>query len=280
MRIDLHTHTKFSDGTDAPSELMLKAAHAKLDVVGVADHDTIDGWNEAANFVKTSGVSLVRGMEISSLYDGHDVHVLGILFNPDDATVQLHINTMKNARQLRAQKIVELLSADFLISWDDVLQAAATSKSIGRPHIADALVSKGIVKNRDEAFARLLHTSSPYYVPQIAPSTIQAIDMIKSAGGRAILAHPKAVKRGYSLSDDAIREFAQAGLFGIEIDHRDNPPSQRPVLKKLAKELGLARFGASDYHGTGKPNTLGEGLTAQEVFETAIEGTYLEVLHP
>ncbi|MFC5370386.1 PHP domain-containing protein [Arcanobacterium bovis] len=280
MRIDLHTHTKFSDGTDSPHELMLKAAQAQLDVVGIADHDTIMGWDEAAKSVNKTGVSLVRGMEISSSYDGHDVHVLGVLFNPADPKIQLHINTMKGSRQRRAQLIVERLSVDFPISWHNVLEAAGNSTSIGRPHIADALVAQGVVKDRNEAFAQILHTSSPYYVPQIAPTTVEAIAMINNAGGKAILAHPKAVKRGFSLSDAAIEEFAQAGLFGIEIDHRDNPPAQRPELIELAKRLGLARFGASDYHGAGKPNTLGEGLTAAAVFAAAIEGTYLEVLYP
>ncbi|WP_124053982.1 PHP domain-containing protein [Arcanobacterium ihumii] len=280
MRIDLHTHSSYSDGTSTPTELMCAAAEAHLDVMGISDHDTVAGWEEAANAVSCTGVSLVRGMECTTRYDGIDIHVLGILFDPADQAIRSHIAQMANSREIRARQIVDRLEQDFPVTWNDVVELAGDSRSVGRPHIADALVGRGVVENRSEAFERILHTSSPYYVPQIAPSTPEAIEMINNAGGRAILAHPKAVKRGKTVSDRTIELFAQAGLFGVEIDHRDNPVDARPALVKLAKRLGLARFGASDYHGAGKPNTLGEGVTDEAVYFSAINGTFLEVLHP
>lgn len=277
MRIDLHTHSSCSDGTQSPAELMRAARDAALDVVGLVDHDTVSGWDEAAQAARDLGISLVRGMEVTARYAGRSVHILGYLFNPDDDGIQTHMATLQSARQERARLITERLSADFPITYGDVLAQAQGAESVGRPHIADALVAAGVIAERGEAFDSLLHTSSPYYVPQHTILARDAVRMINRAGGKAVWAHPYAAKRGALPPLEAFDELQDAGLFGVEVDHRDNPEQTRPALTAIVEERGFARFGSSDYHGTGKPNTLGENLTSPEVFTALTKGTFLEV---
>jgi predicted metal-dependent phosphoesterase TrpH len=160
------------------------------------------------------------------------------------------------------RKMVALLQADgFDITLDDVYQAAPDQATIGRPHLADALVNKKIVASRDEAFSELLHNESKYYVTHAAPTPIEAIKTIKSAGGVAVIAHPFASRRGQILTADTFQELVTAGLDGIEVHHRDQNDSERSVLTSIARELHLAITGSSDYHGTGKLNALAENTT-------------------
>ncbi len=280
MRIDLHTHSTFSDGTNTPTELLWEARQAGVSILGLTDHDTIAGWDEAERAVADAGISLVRGMEISTKYEQKNVHLLAFLFNPQDEQIQTHITTMADNRQSRAQRIVELLSRDYPIDFRQVREAFPYVKTLGRPHIADVLVAKGIFPDRSTAFTQALHASLPYYVSYGAPDTVQAIKWVVNAGGRAVLAHPRANSRGKIVSAQAIADFADAGLYGLEIDHRENTDMGKQELIGLAKALDLARFGASDFHGRGKPNMLGENLTASEVYLQLISGTYLEVLTP
>lgn len=283
--IDLHAHTHCSDGTDTPTELLHEAAVAGLTTVGITDHDTIAGWEEAAVAVPASGVSLVRGMEVTSRYTtpggrGISVHMLAYLFDPDARALAKHRATMSSSREARAREIVDRLSADVDISWADVEAVLEDGAPAGRPHIADALVARGVVPDRTAAFDTLLHPRHPYYVPQYAPDVFDVIEWINDAGGRAVFAHPRAYTRGSVVPPKALAEFAQAGLFGVEIWHRDNPESQRAALAAQAESLGLFPFGASDYHGNGKPNRLGEHTTAPHTLEALAHGAFLEVVTP
>lgn len=280
MLIDLHAHTNCSDGTDTPQQLLYSAQKAGLTVVGITDHDTIAGWQEAAAQVNSSGVSLVRGMEISTRWENISVHLLGFLFNPEFPELRLHQEKLRTSRQERAQKMVEKIALDYPITWEEVVEEGERSCSLGRPHIADVLVKKGYVPDRSVAFATILHPSGKYYLPQYAPSTLEAIEWVVKAGGKAVLAHPRAPKRGQMISDSAFSVFRDAGLFGVEVAHRDNLPELRDSLAKLVSELGLAALGASDYHGWGKPNRLGENCTSPAVFSALCADTYLPVLHP
>lgn len=277
MRIDLHTHSRCSDGTDSPAELVQAGARAGLDVMAITDHDTIAGWAEAARAAACCGITLVRGMEISARYEGHSVHILAYLFDPENPALCQHIKQIRASRWDRAQQIVQRLHADFPITWDDVVAQADPEVTIGRPHIADALVKIGVVGERGQAFDELLHPSSRYYVRQYAPEAIEVIDVVKKAGGKTVWAHPKAVKRGTLVPDSAFAVMAAAGLFGVEVDHRDNPQEKRADLAAIVASCGLRAFGSSDYHGMGKPNRLGEHTTSQDVFEALTEGAYMEV---
>ena len=161
MRIDPHPHSACSDGTDSPAELMAKAAGAGLDVVGLTDHDTMAGWQEAARAVPFTGVALLRGTEISCAADGVTLHLLSYLHRADDAGLEAAFARARRSRDSRAQRMVERLSEDYPVTWEDVLSQSADSHTIGRPHIADALVAAGSFPDRNAAFAGPLATGSP-----------------------------------------------------------------------------------------------------------------------
>ena len=260
--IDLHTHTTASDGTDSPFTLVKKALAAGVKTLGITDHDSTAGWSEAISAMQPQ-IELVLGAEISCLTDdGISVHMLGLLFDGEDFEMQEMIAQSRDTRLPRMRKMVALLQADgFDITLDDVYQAAPDQATIGRPHLADALVNKKIVASRDEAFSELLHNESKYYVTHAAPTPIEAIKTIKSAGGVAVIAHPFASRRGQILTADTFQELVTAGLDGIEVHHRDQNDSERSVLTSIARELHLAITGSSDYHGTGKLNALAENTT-------------------
>lgn len=260
--IDLHTHTTASDGTDSPFILVKKALAAGVKTLGITDHDSTAGWSEAISAMQPQ-IELVLGAEISCLTDdGISVHMLGLLFDGENFGMQEMLAQSRDTRLPRMRKMVALLQADgFDITLDDVYQAAPDQATIGRPHLADALVNKKIVASRDEAFSELLHNESKYYVTHAAPTPIEAIKTIKSAGGVAVIAHPFASRRGQILTADTFQELVTAGLDGIEVHHRDQNDSERSVLTSIARELHLAITGSSDYHGTGKLNALAENTT-------------------
>jgi predicted metal-dependent phosphoesterase TrpH len=266
--IDLHTHTNFSDGTDSPTELVNKALAAGISVLGLTDHDSISGWQEAVTALRP-GISLVPGAEIScQTLDGISVHILGLLFDSENLEL---INTMNKTRENRhgrmAKIIARLNEAGIDISMQDVLDQLADGATLGRPHLADALVKKGVIASRDEAFTQMLHNKSKYYVSHYSPSPEDAIKMIKAAGGVAVIAHPMASHRGRTISIETFGSLIDAGLDGVEVDHRDHSPDEKTQLIALAKQHDLVMTGASDYHGNGKLNQLGEYVTMPEQWE-------------
>jgi 3',5'-nucleoside bisphosphate phosphatase len=260
--IDLHTHTTASDGTDSPFALVKKALATGVTTLGITDHDSTAGWAEAITAIQPQ-IQLVLGAEVSCLTtDGISVHMLGLLFDGEDQQIQQMLSDSRDTRLPRMRKMVALLQADgFDISLEDVYQAAPDQATIGRPHLADALVAKKIVATRDEAFADLLHNESKYYVTHAAPTPADAIATIKRAGGVAVIAHPFASRRGQILTADTFQDLVAAGLDGIEVHHRDQNAAEQQVLTEIAGELHLVTTGASDYHGTGKLNAMAENTT-------------------
>ncbi len=260
--IDLHTHTTCSDGTDSPLVLVNKALSQGITVLGLTDHDTTAGWDLATRSLR-AGLRLALGAEISCLTEeGLSVHMLGLLFDGENPAMVKMLAETKDNRVPRALKIIELLnSAGYEITIEDVEEVKPAGATLGRPHIADALVKRGVVASRDEAFKDLLHNNSPYYVSHLAPTPVEAIRQIRSAGGVAVIAHPFASLRGKTLEVESFADMAEAGLNGIEIDHRDQDGREREILRGIARDLGLVSTGASDYHGTGKLNNLGENTT-------------------
>lgn len=266
--IDLHTHTNCSDGTDSPRELVNKAIVQGLELLGITDHDTTSGWAEATESLRGS-LKLVLGSEISCLTnDGMSVHMLGLLFDPKHEEMQRVLEETRDGRLPRMRKMIEKMRAEGIdISIQDVELAMPAGATMGRPHLADALVAKKIVKSRDEAFVDLLHNESRFYVSHAAPTPIEAISLIRRAGGVAVIAHPFASHRGQILKAEDFSELVAAGLNGIEVDHRDQSPAERAMLRTIAHELGLVITGSSDYHGTGKLNSLAENHTHKEQWE-------------
>lgn len=271
MRIDLHAHSAASDGTDVPAEVVRAAAKAGLDVVALTDHDTTAGWDEAATTARRLGMTLVPGMEISCQAGGTSVHLLSYLHDPDDAALRAETEHTRSDRVTRARRMVDLLAADVPLEWADVVAQVRDGATVGRPHIADALVARGVVPSREEAFAGLLHSGSPYYARHYAPDAVTAVRLVRAAGGVPVMAHPRAGRRGRVVGDEVIADLAAAGMAGLEVDHRDHLPQERAALRGLARDLGLFATGSSDYHGTGKVNVIGEHTTSPAVLE-AIEG--------
>ena len=266
--IDLHTHTTCSDGTDSPRELVNKAIVQGLQVLGISDHDTTAGWEEATQTLRGS-LQLALGAEISCLtHDGISVHMLGMLFDPKHAEMQQVLEETRDGRLPRMRKMIEKMREEGMdISIEDVKKAMPDGATMGRPHLADALVAKKIVKSRDEAFIDLLHNDSRFYVSHAAPTPAEAIALIRRAGGVAVIAHPFASHRGQILQTEDFAELVAAGLNGIEVDHRDQNPDERAMLRVIARELDLVVTGSSDYHGTGKLNSLAENHTHREQWE-------------
>ena len=260
--IDLHTHTNNSDGTDTPHALINKALSEGITVLGVTDHDTTSGWQDAIA-ARRAHLALVLGAEISCLTeDDVAVHMLGLLFDGENSTMQTMLEESRDSRLPRMRRMTELLTADGIdISLEEVFAAMPEGATLGRPHLADALVAKGHIASRDEAFATLLHNGSKYYVTHIAPTPEDAIKVIREAGGVAVIAHPFATRRGQTLSAMSFPSLIAAGLNGVEVDHRDQSQEERAQLRGIARDLGLVVTGASDYHGTGKLNSIGENHT-------------------
>ena len=266
--IDLHAHTTCSDGTDSPLALVKKAAASGITVLGVTDHDSTSGWTEATSALH-GNLKLALGAEVSCLTtDGISVHMLGLLFDGENQALQQLLSDSRDTRIPRMKKMIEnLQAAGYEISLEDVQAATPDGATVGRPHLADALVAKKIVKSRDEAFTDLLHNNSPFYVSHFAPTPEDAIKAIRVAGGVAVIAHPFASRRGLTLDANAFAPLVAAGLNGIEVFHRDQSADERLQLLAVASELGLVVTGSSDYHGTGKLNQLGENTTAQAEWE-------------
>ena len=263
--IDLHTHTTCSDGTDTPRELINKALSQGINVLAITDHDTTSGWNEARQALR-GDLELVLGTEISCLtHDGISVHMLGLLFDETNVAMQVLLEETRDGRIPRMRKMVELMRAEGInISLEDVEAVKPIGATLGRPHLADALVRNGVIASRDEAFQGLLNNESRFYVSHAAPTPVEAIRAIHAAGGVSVIAHAFASLRGKILVSEDFDELCDAGLNGIEVDHRDHSPAEREMLRAIAIEKNLVITGSSDYHGTGKMNSLAENWTSPE----------------
>ncbi|SEE43720.1 hypothetical protein SAMN05216489_06610 [Streptomyces sp. 3213] len=266
MRIDLHTHSTASDGTDSPAELVRNAAAAGLDVVGLTDHDTSRGYSEAIDALPP-GLTLVTGAEMSCRIDGISMHMLAYLFDPEEPALLAERELVRDDRVPRARAMVERLQElGVPVTWEQVARIAGEG-SVGRPHVATALVELGVVPTVNDAFTvDWLGDGGRAHVAKHETDPFEAIRLVKAAGGVTVFAHPGASKRGRTVPESAIAEMAAAGLDGIEVDHMDHDAETRVRLRGLAKELGLLTTGSSDYHGSRKSVQLGEYTTDPEVY--------------
>lgn len=286
LRIDLHTHTTVSDGSDTPSQLVATAKAAGVDVIGLTDHDTTTGWAEALDAARRVGLGVVPGIELSAQIldpSGHvpplSVHVLGYLVDPDNQVLVDELAKIRSHRDDRLRLMVERLAEDLDITWEEVASGIADGATPGRPHIASVLVEKGIVSDVSEAFEHYLASHGPYHVPHYAPRLHRALEVITQAGGVAVLAHPLSGDRRFALDEagsadrlgEQLAELQRQGLSGVEIDHRENAPELVAGLEQAAVALGLIRTGSSDYHGDKKPNRLGEHLTNDAEFRKILD---------
>jgi len=264
VRIDLHTHSTVSDGTESPAEVARAAAAAGLDVFALTDHDSLAGWDEAAAAATEAGIEFVPGVEVSCRHRGVSIHLLAYWPDPAHDDIAAMMARTREARVDRAKEIVAKIAVDYPLAWEQVATQAEGSETVGRPHIADAMVAAGLMPDRDAAFVEILSGNSRYYVPHYAPEVRDAVRALRASGGVPVFAHPGADGRGRVVPTSVIEGMAKAGMVGIEIDHRDHSEQQRTRLERIADTLELIRTGASDYHGTGKQNVLGENVTTPE----------------
>jgi predicted metal-dependent phosphoesterase TrpH len=273
MRIDLHAHSDRSDGTTSPAEVVRAAEAAGLDVVALTDHDTSAGWDEAASVVAETGVSLVRGMEISCKHAGRALHLLAYLPDPAHEGLRTELGLVLEGRDERMPRIcAQLRAVGIDITEEHVAAHAVGAAAIGRPHVADALVSLGVVSHRDEAFERYLSAGRPGYVQRYAPPLTRMLGIVRDAGGVPVIAHPWGRTDRSALLEDGLAELQGLGLAGLEVDHQDHAPAQREQLRAIAENLGLIVTGSSDFHGAGKSDhELGCNTTAPDQFERLVE---------
>lgn len=269
MRIDLHSHSSCSDGTDTPTALLRRAARLNIDVLALTDHDTAVGWGEAAAEAQRVGIEFVRGIEISTVYRRHSVHLLGYGVDPDQPELR---DTLHRTREGRSDRLAVMLArlADLgmPLAEDDVRRAQGAAPALGRPHVADALIEAGYVVDRQEAFDRFLGDDGPAYVARWSPQLADAIHLVHRAGGVAIIAHPWGRGSKDVLTLPTLTELAALGLDGWEVDHHDHDESERAALGEHADRLHVLATGSSDYHGLGKYNhELGSNTTRVEVWQ-------------
>jgi 3',5'-nucleoside bisphosphate phosphatase len=274
MRIDLHTHSSVSDGTDTPAELVATARAAGVDVIALTDHDTTAGWSPAQE-ARPPGLTVVPGMELSCRWVPDDqppisVHLLGYLFDPLHPGFAAERARLRDERLERGERIVTALAeAGYPVAWDRIVERSEGGV-VGRPHIARALVDAGAADSVDHAFATMLHPRSPYYVTKADTDVREGIALVRTAGGVPVFAHGLATRRGRIVGDDAIAAMAEAGLLGLEVDHPDHSADERAHLRGLAAELGLIVTGSSDYHGTNKATPIAACTTDPEQWEALL----------
>jgi predicted metal-dependent phosphoesterase TrpH len=273
VRIDLHTHSDRSDGTTTPRELVMAARDAGLDVVALTDHDTAEGWAEAMVTAEQCGITLVPGMEISCKAGSHGVHLLAYLCDPAYPPLVEALTAILDGRDQRMPRICERLREHGVdIHEADVVRVAGSAAALGRPHVADTLVTLGVVADRSEAFDRFLSPGRPAYVRRYAPPVEDMIGLVAEAGGVTVLAHPWGRGGRDRLGEQELRRLHDGGLLGVEVDHQDHSPALRDELRALAGSLGLVVTGSSDYHGDGKvAHDLGCNLTAPDELDRLLD---------
>ncbi len=248
--VDLHMHTTASDGTHPPADNVRMAKAAGLYGIAITDHDTVSGVAEAVQVGQELGITVVPGVEISTIEDGHDIHILGYYIDVHNDQLLARLQQLRNTREHRNDMMVERLNElGLTISMEEVMNLAGSDlkgdETIGRPHIAEVLMNKGYVNSISEAFDRYLGKSGAAYVnpPRITP--YDAIDWIKAAGGAAVIAHP-----GLYEDDQLVERIVQYGADGIEVYHSDHSPEEEAKYLAMARKLNCIVTAGSDFHGS------------------------------
>jgi len=242
-KVDLHTHTSYSDGFYSPKELILKAKNAGIEVIGITDHDNVAAISEAAAFGKKIGVEVIPGVEISTDVEDKEVHILAYFIETDNSELERYLQFFREERLKRAARIVNKLNALGLsITLDNVLDKAKNS-AVGRPHIAQAMLDKGLTSSYYEAFNKYIGNGCPAYEKKVHLSPQSAFKIINDAGGLSFIAHP-----GF-MHESLLKEIITAGVDGIEVIHPSNNSQQTRFYRGIVNEYFLLESGGSDFHG-------------------------------
>lgn len=274
MKIDLHTHSLHSDGSDTPTELVEKAAAAGLDVVALTDHDTVIGWDEATGAGERFEIQVVRGVEFSTTNQGRGQHLLGYDFDPEHPAISEILKRSASSRADRAEALFARME-ELNVPVDRKNVESKAGGIVSRKHVAAGLVTAKHFKDEDEAFRELLNEGKRGYVQRYRADIEETIRAIAAAGGVSVIAHPRDGKRGPGVSDERLAELKGIGLIGVEVDHQAHSPEVRDALRSIALDLDLVVTGSSDYHGTRKvDHELGCNLTSAEAATALLGGDY------
>jgi predicted metal-dependent phosphoesterase TrpH len=247
---DLHTHSTYSDGTLEPEEVVELATTRDLAGIALTDHDTTDGVERARKAARATGLVVLTGCELSAEHGGNPVHVLGYEFDPAEPVFAARRERIRSGRVTRARRMVERLRVLGVPVTYERVQELAGDGSVGRPHVARAMVEAGVVPDVAAAFSpEWIGTGGRAYVAKEAPTPLEAVALIHGAGGVAVLAHPSVHAGARAVPEPLIRAMATAGLDGLEADHPDHSPADRDHWRALAAELGMEATGSSDCHG-------------------------------
>ncbi|MBH5316773.1 PHP domain-containing protein [Paenibacillus sp. GSMTC-2017] len=281
-KVDLHTHTTASDGIHAPTVVVQMAKAAGLGAVAITDHDTVAGVSEAVAEGERIGITVVPGVELSTVADQNDIHLLAYYTNNEDVQWQDRLAQLGNTRERRNELIVQKLqSMGISITMDELIavalnrqkeNASSDSKfSIGRPHIAELLISKGIVESMNEAFERFLASGAAAYVevPRVHP--LEAIQWIREAGGVCVIAHP-----GLYKNDALVEDIIRGGAHGIEVFHSDHSMEEEEKYSLFAKRYKLIETGGSDFHGMRSGQSYHGAIGSKNVAYSVIEQLQME----
>src|SRR5438105_10837465 len=252
--IDLHIHSRFSDGTLSPADLFELGRQRGLEVMALTDHDTISGIPEARAAAALAGLELVPGVEFSAEHDGVSVHVLAYWPDEEDPEFRAELVRLQESRLHRGERMVEKLQElGYPVSFERVKEIAA-GRNIVRPHVAQALVEAGAIATEQEAYTdAFIGDGGRAYVEKHALDPLDALALVKRVGGACVIAHPAMWRGQDSVPDELIEKMSDGGLDGIEVDHPDQTPEQRAHYRELAGRLGLVVTGSTDYHGDRTP---------------------------
>ena len=266
-RIDLHTHSRESDGTNTVTENVALAIERGLAGIAITDHDTTGGYAEAEAASAGTGLRIVPGIEFSAEHGGASLHILAYWVDPTNPALVEELRRLIDTRFRRGELMVEKLrELGYDISFERV-RAIAGDDLIARPHIAQAMVESGIVATEEEAFDGFISDGGIAYVPKHALAPMDALALIRDAGGVCVLAHPAMWKGNGSVPDELIEEMAAHGMGGLEVDHPDHDEDHRRHYRELAASLDLVATGASDCHGSRYDYRLGSETTPSELVD-------------
>lgn len=266
LKADLHMHTNFSDGELSPNELLALCVRKGLSIISITDHDSVSAFPDAAAQGKKLGLEVIAGVELSASLDDKDIHILGYFVNYENKRLQEYLEFFRIERVKRAERIVAKLNAlNIPLKFESVMERAGIG-SVGRPHIASALLDQGFIKTYHEAFDRYIGNSGPAYEKKFQLSPEEAIQLISSSGGLSFLAHP-----GRFTSEEVIQHLIKKGLDGIEVIHPSHTPAHSAHYRGIVGEYFLLESGGSDFHG-GKKS---DGVTLGEYF---IDGGKVEMM--
>lgn len=256
MSLDLHIHSTYSDGTQRPAEIVKMAKAKGLRAIAITDHDTTEGVQEALDAGSETGLEVITGIELSAVQGGRHVHLLGYCFDHNDSALIARVRHIQNARNLRNESIIKKLqSLGISIGLDEVIGKSSVGQT-GRPHIAQVLLEKNIVRSIDDAFGRFLKKGAVAYVPREVLTAEEAIRIIREAGGVPVLAHPVTIDNSLRSIPEILTQLVALGLGGIEVYYPSHSTKNQKQLTTFAQRYGLAVSGGSDYHGDIRPGTM------------------------